>query len=267
MVNYTYSSLGTGGTVQAAGADAVVSDHIFTITGAPPMDTRLIEKMIISAPVTAVPQQTTITPTSVAASTEYSIQISQWINGRFEQVVLTNLTATSGASATTICDAWKLQLAPWISSGKLSITASGSGTGTLVLTATTTDAVFSVTQVYLNAGNTVGFTPSPASGTMTINTGTAGVVAKGSYASLTAQGITTVPALVAGQTYQQVYIVYRKSSVSEAAGDVSEERNVHVVLINQGATGRADLITRLGEIAQGLEALGTTADPEFIAIA
>lgn len=266
MVNYTYSSLGTAGTVQALGADAVVNDHILTITGAPPMDVRLVEEMTITAPVAATAQVTTITPTSVAASTEYSIQISQWINGRFEQVVLTNLTAT-GATATTICDAWKLQLAPWISSGKLSMTASGSGSGTLILTATTTDAVFSVTQVYLNAGNTVGFTPSPASGSMTVVTGTPGVVANGTYASLTAQGIVTVPALVSGQTYQQVRIVYRNPSVGEAAGDVSEERNVHVVLINQAATNRAALITRLGEIAQGLEAGGTTADPEFIAIA
>jgi hypothetical protein len=266
MLTYSYSSLGTSGAVQAAGADAIVNDHILTITGAPPMDVRLIENFSITNPTSATAQQTTITPTTLAANLEYSIQINQWISGRFEQVMLSYLTKT-GDTATIVCDAWKLQLAPWISSGKLSLTASASGTGTLILTASTTDAVFNVTQVYTMGGNAVGFSPSPASGTITISTGTPGVNANGTYAALTAQGITTTPALVAGQNYIQVRIIYRLASVSEAAGDVPEARIVHTVLIYSAATNIAALSTRLSRIQNGLDpTAGTVADPEFLSI-
>lgn len=253
MLNYTYSSLGTAGSVQAAAADAVVNDHMLTITGAPVVDVRQVESFTVTAAGSGTAQVTTITPTN-AASTDFSILVSQVVNGVTQSVVLSYQTPASGSSATTICDAWRIQFNSVAS--KFNITASG--TATLILTASaTTPSKFTVTQVY----------PSLTSGTMTIVTGTPGVNPVGTYAVLAAQGITTIPALLAGQSYTAVEIIYRTSSSAETAGDVTEARSVHTVFINEAATNFAALSTRLGEIANGYKAGGTTADPEFIAIA
>jgi hypothetical protein len=228
------------------------------------MDVRLIEDMTITAAVAATAQVSTITPTN-AASSEFSIQISMIVNGMAKQVVLSTVTAASGSSATTICDAWRAQIAPLITSGQLD-TITATGTSTLILTASTTVPIFTVTQVYMGGGNVNGFTPAIPSGVIGIVLTTPGVVPNGTYATLTAQGITTVPALVSGQSYSQIRIVYRQTSDSERAGDVAAARNVHTVLYNASATNHAALDTKLTRIIAGILA-GGAADPAFIAIA
>lgn len=266
MVNYTYSSLGTAGTVAAS--DALVNDHILTITGAPTFDVRQIEHMSITTPSAVTQGSITVTPTTPAASTEYSVQITQIVNGQQKQVVLSTVTSASVYTAISICDAWKAQLAPQITAGILDITAPTTGTGTLIIQGSTTNPVVNVTQVYMGGGNVNGFTPAIPSGAMTFSPGnTSGSVAVGTYAALTAQGITTTPALVSGQTYDQIRIQYRQSSVSEAAGDVPQSRNVHTVLLYHSATGYGALSQRLTRIINGLDpATGLVADHEFLSL-
>lgn len=252
MLNYTYSSLGTAGSVQAAAADAVVNDHLLTITGAPVVDVRQVEKFVVTAAVAGSAQSTVVTPTP-AASTDYSLQVSQMVNGVLKTVTLSTQTGASGYSATTICNAWAAQMNAVASS--FNITATGGSTLTLAGSATIPSS-FTVTQVY----------PTTTSGTISIAP-TPGTTPVGTYAVLAAQGITTSPALVAGQSYTSVAITYRVSSTSEVAGDVSQSRSVHTVFINEAANNFSDLSDRLGEIANGYVSGGTTADPEFIAIA
>jgi hypothetical protein len=252
MLNYTYSSLGTAGTVQAAAADAVVNDHLLTITGAPVVDVRQVEDFIVTAAVAGVAPSNVATPV-LAASTDYSILVSQTVNGVLQQVVLTYQTPAAGGTVNMICNAWASQFNAVAS--RFNLTAAGGATFTLTGLATLPSR-FTVTQVY----------PSTTAGTITFAP-VAGTVPVNTYAVLAAQGITTIPALLAGQSYTSVQITYRTSSVAETAGDVTQSRSIHTVFINEGATNFAALNTRLGRIAAGLDpATGAVADPEFLSI-
>lgn len=251
MANFTYSSLGTAGTVQASAADAPVAGHILSITNAPQIDTRTIEKFSITAAVAEVLQVTTVTPTA-ANSSDFSLVITQMVNGVMQSVTLVANTPASGGTATTICNDWRSQLSA--NGSRIKIT--GSGTATFILTAQAGSPIFKVTVI----------STSSASGTISQSTGTAGVAAVGTYTVLTNQGITTIPALVSGQSYTQVVIQFRQPSINDPAGNVSSSRDTHTVLINEAATNFAALNTRLGEIKLGYGAGVTTADPTFIAL-
>jgi hypothetical protein len=252
MLNKTYSSLGTAGTVQAVAADAVVANHTLTITGAPVVDVRLVEHFTVTTAVSGVAPSCIITPTN-AASTNFSVLVTQVVNGVTQSVVLNVTTVAAGSSATTICNAWRYAFNAVAS--KFNITASG--TSTLVLTGISTlPSEFTVTQLY----------PEPTSGTITVAY-TPGTVPVNTYAVISAQGVTTIPSLLAGQVYTSVAMTYRSTSVAEAAGDVTESRSVHTVYINEDATNYAALAARLAEIASGFGDGVTTADPAFIAIA
>lgn len=253
MLNKTYSSLGTSpAVVQAAAADAVVANHTLTITGAPVVDVRLVEHFTVTTAVAGVAPSCVITPTN-AASTDFSILVTQVVNGVTQSVVLSNTTAAAGSSATTICNAW---LASFNAvANKFNITAVGGATLTLTGIATL-PSEFTVTQLY----------PATTSGTITVAY-TPGTVPVNTYDVIAAQGVTTIPSLLAGQVYTSVAMTYRSASVAEAAGDVTESRSVHTVYINEGATNYAALAARLAEIASGFGSGVTTADPAFIAIA
>jgi len=242
----SYSLLGTGGSVQAAAADVSLAGHILAITGCPSMDYRMIDKMTIQTSVAETSAVWTITPTN-AASTEFSLQITQIVPSVSSmpiQQTITHNTAASGSSATTICNAWRAALA---ATKNLQITPSG--TTTLVLTAKAGSPIVKV----VNA--------SP-SATITVTETTPGVSPLGTYAALVAEGVSGA---VSGQSYTTVTFNYRESSTNDPAGNVSTGRHIHSLYINAGATNYAALATRLAEVRDAYVAGGTDADPEAIA--
>jgi len=253
MVRNTYSSLGTGGSVKTTHSDLVVANHILTLTGCPPLDVRLIESMKVTASNAEQPAIWTVTPTSVAASTNYEITLTQFVfaYGTTETVTLSVNTLASGASATSVCDEWKAQLANYTN---LSVTVNATGAGTFVVTTVANSPMLYVKQT--GTGSAIG--------TMTVTPTQAGIVANGKYTQLVALG---VPAsiLVSGQSYTAVQFTARVSQVNDPAGETPSQRIVHTCFINEGATNFAALNTYIGEVQLGYVAGGTTADPTFIA--
>lgn len=252
MTNYTYSSLGTAGTVTATAGDVSVSAHILQVVGAPSFDTRMIESASIIAVVAESAGAITVTPTN-AASSDFSLVVGQYINGVKKSIQISTVTAATGSSATTICNAWRAQLAA--AAPMLQVTPSG--TATLVITAKAGYPLISVDVISLSA----------TSGPISLSAGTAGTAAVGTYAALTNLGAVTIPALVSGQSYTQFKVVSRSASANEVGGNVSQSRNVHTVCINASATNYAALAARLVEIIAALPSGGTTySDPAFVSL-
>lgn len=132
-------------TIQASAADLSVANHKLSITGCPTVDTRTMQSWDdgLNSSLTEVAQITTVTPTA-ANSTTYTLYISQWVPslGKMVYGYLTHTTASSGDTATTICDAWRDQL-----EAQTQIKITGSGTSTLVLTGQTGSPLFTVTNI------------------------------------------------------------------------------------------------------------------------
>jgi len=261
MSNFNYNfSLGSAGTVTAAHADITVNNHILTIgattlaplPGRQQIDVRMIEKAALVTAVAETSAVWTITPTA-AASQEFSILITQIINGTARQMVATAYSLASGSTATTICNDLRAQI-----NANTTMKITATGTTTLILTAQSTYPIIaSVSQVSL--GSTPGVFAS-------ITNTTPGVAARGTYAQLIAQGVDST-IIVAGQSYTNFRLLYRAASVNDPAGNVSQMRIGLNLYINAGATNYAALATRLGEIIDGFGAAVTTADPEFLALA
>jgi len=250
--NYIYSSLGTGGTVQAVAADAVVNNHILTVTNGVPMDMRKIESAQLLAAVAETRGVVTVTPTN-AASSDFSLVVKQLVNGVQKQVQLSVITAASGSSATTICNEWRSQLS---AQGSL-LQVVGSGTSTFIITANAGYPIISVSQISLTA----------TAGTVAIVNTTAGVQARGTYAALVAAGVPTTTPIVSGQSYTQFVVTGAVGGVNEVAGAIQQTSTTNVILINEGATNFAALNTRLGEIINGFPAGGSTyPNPEIVAL-
>lgn len=262
MSNFNYNfSLGSAGTVTAAAADITVANHILTLgavaalaplPGRQQIDVRTIEKASLTAAVAETRAIWTITPT-VAASQEFSILITQIINGTPTQMVATAYSLASGSDALSVCTALRSQI-----NANTNMQIVASGTTTLILTANAGYPLIpSVSQVSL------GTTP----GTFASITATqAGVAAKGTYAALIAQGVD--PAIiVAGQSYSNFRLLYRAASSNDPGGNVSQMRIGMNFYINAGAINYAALATRIGEIINGFGAGVTTADPEFLDLA
>lgn len=105
-------------------------------------------------PVNSSVQVTTITPT-VAANTNYSINITQIVNGGAQSITLNYTTPGAGATATSICNEWRTQFN--LVANNFNITASG--TSTLILSGSVSiPSTFTVNQVF----------PSAPSGTISI---------------------------------------------------------------------------------------------------
>jgi len=261
MSNFNYNfSLGSAGTVTAAAADITVANHILTLgattlaplPGRQQIDVRTIEKASLTAAVAETVAVWTITPTA-AASQEFSILITQIINGTPKQMIATAYSLASGSTATTICNDLRAQI-----NGNTTMKLTATGTTTLIITAQATYPIIaSVSQVSL--GSTPGVFAS-------ITNGTPGVAAKGTYAALIAQGVD--PAIiVAGQSYSNFRLLYRSASSNDPGGNVSQMRIGLNLYINAGAANYAALATRIGEIINGFGAGVTTADPEFLDLA
>lgn len=249
--NYIYSSLGTGGTVQAAAADVVVNNHILTVTNAVPMDVRKISSATLLAAVAETAGVVTVTPTA-SASADFSLVIKQIINGVQKSVQLSVVTAASGATETTICNEWRSQL----SAQGAQLQVVGSGTTTFIITANAGYPIVSASQISLTA----------TAGVLAIVQTTAGVQARGTYASLVAAGVPVATPIVSGQSYTQFIVTGQVEGANEVAGMVMSTRTTNVLFINEAATNFAALNARLVQVIAGVPAAGTVADPEFLGL-
>lgn len=254
-----YYFLGTGGTVQASAADAVLADHVLTVTGLPPMDYRMIESIKLLAAVAETAYASTVTPTN-AASTTFSLRIEQWRPDLGITVVepVSHTTAASGSSATTICTALGASIQALINAGRLKMS--------LTLGATI---------VFASAAGFPKVTVTDTGpGTSAVSGVTAGIVEKNTYSQIyTYRGITTGgggTAPVAGQTYLSVEFVVKTIGTSDnIAGNTSQGRSRYTVFVNTAATNRAALQTAFVEYANGVNAgqsAGGTVNPEMIAL-
>jgi hypothetical protein len=245
MINNTYSFLGVGGSVQAVAADIVLNNHILSITGCPSMDYRKINRTPgFVASVAEVLQVTEYTPVANNETT-YSLVITQYVQsiGRLVQRTLTYVTPSAGATATSICDAFRAQL---LTLTDLKLT--GSGAATLILTAQTGAAVFTAQNI------------EPISST--ISTTTPGVVSIGTYADLVADGIVGG---AAGQVYSQITIDWT-SVGGETNGMPNYSNQRHTLYVNQAAINFAAFSTRLGEVVNALQVGGAAVDANTLAI-
>jgi len=226
------NSLSVLNTVTALGADLNVStDGNTYITGIPEaIPTYGINNVVINTPVAAVAGVVTVTPTAAASST-YAITVSGWdtTSGSPISIPLSYPTAASGDTATTICDAWRAQLALV---RNFSVTATG--TATLILTGATTSANGTTPYVTLEVGGTTNSVSSASSsgGAVTLVTNisatrtTQSVVGVGLAATLvtkyppntqsTATNYADISNLTSGYYYTEVIVSYSKTVPSSA---------------------------------------------------
>ncbi len=243
----------------AGAADVVLNNHKLSITGCPAMDYRQIAPISdpsihLYAPVAEVLQVQVVTPTasSPPVGTVYEIQISQAIAGG--QLIVFNLIYTAQATtdtATTVCNAWRAQLAL----SPLNIT--GSGTTTLILTAETGSPVFLVNVL----GNSLisAASASPA-----------GVWAKGTTAALTAIGIPAadptngIVGWTSGHTYATIAFTYI-SDDGITGGNAVKGWNKHTLYAYYSESDYAAFAAQL-QLAIGALTSGGDADPEAVAV-
>jgi len=241
-LNNTYSILET---LASSAADISVSNHMLSITGCPSMDFRSLTSTAWTAPVAETLQITTVTPT-VANSTYYELTITQFVNGQYNVQKVFHTTPSSGATATTICDALRAQLATYSN-----IKITGSGTTTFIMTA--------------QAGYPIFTAVSTGAGTLGVVTGTPGVHSVGTYADLVAAGVTTA---VSGHTYYQVAFTYVKQHEGLLNGNLSTDTNVHTLYVYASASNFSAFNTRMGEVLNAYPSGGSTyPDHEILALA
>ncbi len=130
-------------TFLAANADIVVAAGNLSITGCPTINYNGILSMTLAGSLVGQAQVTIVTPTA-ANSTTYTLQVVQFNKaiGRNVSVPLTYTTASSGDTATTICNALRAQL---LAQTGLQIT--GSGSATFILTGNAGYELFTVTNI------------------------------------------------------------------------------------------------------------------------
>ena len=139
-------------TIAASAADITLSNHQLSVTGTPTMDFRKIEKVLTLPALNELLTIATITPTAAAATT-FTILVQQIVGGRTQSVYVSYITAASGDTATTICNAFRAVIAL---NPALQITTGG--TATMTLTALTGSPIITVTSI---AGtNAVAYTVS-----------------------------------------------------------------------------------------------------------
>lgn len=248
--NATYKVMDT---LQAAGADFVVDKRYLKIGN--PAQIVCEYPLIVPGATTLTPsvdgtaQVTTLTPTAVA-NTTYTFSVQQWnpaLNGgsfMFRQYSYT--TAASGDTATTICNAFRTQLAADTAQGVIQIT--GSGSSTLIMTAVSGYWSFTVA---INVSSSL----------LTQSTGTAAVESVGTTADLALQGI-----VVTGTNYTTWNIVYgyRGSNVNTLQ---DFRQSVYTVYINEDATNYAAALAKIKDLMTNTgPGSSTAANPETLAL-
>jgi hypothetical protein len=230
-------------TIQAAAADLSVANGVYKIGN--PLQTVCTFKDIvdakIQAPVAETLQVTTITPTAAANST-YAFYITQWDpsnGGGMRAWFYSYETAASGDTATTIGNYFRTAI-----NADTTIHIAATGTTTLILTAEAGYPIFYVGVTSVGGG-------------FAAVTGTPGVAAINTVAMLTAAGF----AGLTGTTYTTV-----KLNVNQKTGFLLKNQETQYttwdILISQGATNRAALVTALTETLGNLVISGVTASIE-----
>ena len=229
-------------TIQAAAADLSVANGVYKVGN--PLQTVCTFKDIVSAkiqaPVAEVLQVTTLTAVAAANST-YAFYITQLdpSNGNMRTWNYSYETPASGATATTIGDVFRTAI-----NADTTIHIAATGTTTLILTAEAGYPIFYV-----------GITET--GGGLTQATGTAGVAAINTVALLTAAGF----AGLTGTTYTTIQL-----NVNQKTGLLMKNQETQNttwdILISQGATNRAALVTAFTETLGNLVISGVTASIE-----
>ena len=203
-----------------------------------------ITKATITAPVTEQLQVTTLTPVAAANST-YTFNITQYnyTTGNLDFFTYSLVSAASGDTATTIGDKFRAMI-----NANPAIHIAATGTTTLILTAETGYAVFTVTITATGGG-------------LTQSTGTAGIQAVNTLAQLQALGFTTA----AAASYTVVHLEFNQPTGKDNKDQVTLASEFDL-LISQGATNRAALVTNWQEVLGNLVEGGITASIENFAL-
>lgn len=251
-------------TVTALGADLNISTdgNTYIKNVAEPIPSASISNVNIISPVSAVAGVITVTPTA-ANSTLYKLTINAWnVNTGLPQVVvLSYTTASSGDTATTICNAFRSQL-----SGISGLSVTASGTATLVLTSATTAANGTTPYVTFSVGGSSGTVSSASSSGSSVTVypniaavrTTQSVVGIGSAAILETKypmtsntniNYTQIEDLVAGSSYYEVDIQFVTADSGNASSNSQNLQEV-VVLVKSDAANVATLVDSWGTMGQ-----------------
>lgn len=225
IINYNVLS-----TLTTGGGDANIVGYDIVITGAIPIDYRgIVGTSGIVTTVAETSQVTTFTPTAGQNSTQFVLLLNQTVSGG---VVLNQqfvYTSDASMTATEVCEGFRTA----INNSNFEIVASG--TATLILTANAGYSKFTLT-VLAGAGSNV--------------TGTPGVYAVNTYASLTAAGVVGVSA---GKTYTslQYQWVDLVGTVDKLTDSVVNQWTVYV---DDSATNYAAFLVKLQSIINAVAA-------------
>jgi hypothetical protein len=250
MVSNTYSVLNAF----TGAADAVIDNHILTITGAPPMDFRKIEYYKEVAVVAGTPGVYTVAlPATATTGSTYILAISQFVKALGKVVSVTiQYTAPSAVADTVIVTAWKQQLTA-LSSAGFSFTVSG--TTTLILTATAPNNWINVTSVGTGTGVTVTASTPPVSR-----------VGNGADLLLTPVGdLYGTTNFVSTNSYKAFEFTYGSVQEKSTAGENALQVSKHIVFANTGGANYAAFNTALTGIAAA-NAPATGATTEYISV-
>ncbi len=251
-------------TITALGADlSINSDGTITVTNfAGAIPTSAVKDVTLISPVTAVAGVVTVTPTA-ANSTLYKVTINGYNTtyGYPQTVVLTYTTAASGDDATSICNAFRTQLA-----AQSSFSVVGTGTATLVLTGATTVAAGTTPYVSFSVAGSLGSVAAASSSgsavtiypNISATRTTQSVVGVGSAAILASKypassntnlNYAQVSDLVSGSTYVECDINYTTDD-SGIAYSNGQNLSELVILMKSDASNIATLASSWGTLAQ-----------------
>jgi hypothetical protein len=236
-----------------AGVDLTLSNHILRFVNgteeSQAIDYRTIQTA--SGAVAAVPetlQISTYTPVTISNDTEYSVRIRQKLStGVIIDEVFSYITPASGATAITICNNLRTQVA----ASNLSVTLNADGNATMVVTAVAGAAIFT-TQ---NIAPTDSTFPDGALATVV------GFYPVGQGADLITEGVTGA---VSGRSYTRYDFEYLHVGNKQLTS--TPEFNRLRVYADDAALGYPNFRDEMGEMASATTP-AAAADPEAIAIA
>lgn len=248
-------SLSVLNTVTANGTDLSFSEGLAFIKGCAPIPALDIIGIKKQSPVTGVAGVITVTPTA-ANNTLYELTITfqSSLDGTLRTFPLSYTTASSGDTATTICNAFRTQLGD-----AANINFVASGTATLILTTTTTQPFIIVGGSLASQGVTATSGAVTVAPNITAQCGTAGVFPQGTVAALqtkyppnslnNATNFEAISTLTSGSTYIEYVISYNESPATGGLiATPAVDTNQAVVLVKSDATNVDDLCGTYGTL-------------------
>jgi hypothetical protein len=221
-------------TVQAAGADVVVSEGLATVGDStnisPSMRVPLISDIALKTGAAAVARVQTalIAGAPATAGTAYSLQVTQLLGSQWTTVYASYVTVT-GDTAIIVAGKIASVLTKLIGSGSIELaTAANGGTDTITLTG--------------SAGNPL-FVTVALEGTITVATTTAGNEAAGVGSDLIAAGITGVDAQPVAATVYSLALFTYGNPVNSGNTIVRNQDGILYVYYDSGSANAAAFIT------------------------